>query len=249
MTDSRIMIMELRNDEFRVLFCSSDLIDSLQDLGVGSAEELETEFNSGRPGFVRFRDFLMGIRDTDCFHPFDYSAWNYYVRYRVKKIAEMQSRRAYQVEMLILSRGESEIIWEDSLPECTYYEFTDNMLTGNEEIDSEHREFFVLANEAVGLVNETDYVPEKACDLIRAIRKHSKKHFLNEETYMEQTKDPILERQKIQHAQFLQTISGIDETSLGREEYIQTVNLIVQWLYHHIIGTDGLIGRTNSRQN
>lgn len=79
MTDSRIMIMELRNDEFRVLFCSSDLIDSLQDLGVGSAEELETEFNSGRPGFVRFRDFLMGIRDTDCFHPFDYSAWNYYV--------------------------------------------------------------------------------------------------------------------------------------------------------------------------
>ena len=246
MSDSRLMSIELRDDAFRVLFCNGDLLNSLQELGVESVDDLEAEFNSGRPGFVRFRDFLTEIKDMDQFHLFDYSAWNYYVRYRVRKIAVMQNRQAYQVEMNILSRNESEIVWDDSLPECTYYEFTDDMLTGNEKIDGEHREIFVLANRAVGLVNDTEYVPEKACDLIHEIMEYMKRHFQDEEVYMEQTHDPILPRQKIQHAQFLQTTEGIGETALEKEEYIQMVNLIVQWLYRHIIGTDGMIGKSES---
>ena len=41
MSDSRLMIIELRDDAFRVLFCNGDLLNSLQELGVESVDDLD----------------------------------------------------------------------------------------------------------------------------------------------------------------------------------------------------------------
>lgn len=244
MTDEREMLLEQVGNRFHVLYVNKAEVDALKKRDIDSVEELEDIYNDlSRPASVHFRQFLDGIRDTRKVHQYDYTTWNCYFRCRIREIAVAENRRAYVIETQTLSRDDSSSAPEESLPESTYYEFTDNLLIGVEKIDEEHRRFFDHANQAIDLLRDSDYVPDRARQLIHEIKEHTSLHFRDEEAYMKQTADPVLPLQKIQHEQFLEAASSINEETLTRETYIESVNFIVQWLYRHIMGTDTMIGK------
>ncbi len=122
------------------------------------------------------------------------------------------------------------------------YQFTKDCETGIEQIDKEHAYFFELCNEAVAAVEKSVEVDDKAKELIGRIKNYTETHFAHEEAYMEQVNDPGLSLQKAEHQAFYEHAKAIDENTLTKDEYLKTIDYIIHWLFHHIIGSDILIG-------
>lgn len=128
------------------------------------------------------------------------------------------------------------------------YEFTKDCLTGITQIDEEHSQLFQMINEAHNLLeNHTDASAATAKNLIGALRKYAEKHFETEELYMARLNDPELPRQKKEHAAFAEKVNGIDLEHLDERKSPEVLNDLLmylsRWLYHHILGSDIIIGR------
>lgn len=130
------------------------------------------------------------------------------------------------------------------------YQFTEDCLTGIPQIDEEHKKLFQLVNETMGLLHD-----EKSQNKIQEVRKvlvelkeYTEVHFDNEELYMESIHDPELEQQKKEHREFRQKIAVWNLSDLGepkeqQEMLEELVKYLARWLYHHILGSDILIGK------
>lgn len=130
------------------------------------------------------------------------------------------------------------------------YQFTEDCLTGIPQIDEEHKKLFQLINETMGLLHD-----DKSEDKIQEVRKvlvelkeYTEVHFDNEESYMESIHDPELELQKKEHREFRQKIAVWNLSDLGepkeqQEMLEELVKFLARWLYHHILGSDILIGK------
>lgn len=135
------------------------------------------------------------------------------------------------------------------------YKFTEDCLTGIEEIDNEHRELFGIINGAMELLGEEAGTVASVKNLVLHLKKYAEQHFAHEEAYMEKISDPELERQKKEHAEFAEKINSVDLEGLteenGREALQDLVNYLAKWLYHHILGSDIMIGKMQpvSREN
>ena len=119
-----------------------------------------------------------------------------------------------------------------------YAEFTDDLITGNEMIDSQHKELIgrmnkllescELGNEKTIAVNTLDYLSE-----------YTDFHFSAEEKLQQEINYPGFEKHKAQHEIFKQTIKELEEM-LTEEEgpsnaFVQKVQEnIVKWFYTHI---------------
>ena len=67
------------------------------------------------------------------------------------------------------------------------YEMKPEFFTGIEMIDSEHRQLFDYANQIYELLH-AEFVPDKydnMIDILGKLREYAKKHFADEEAYME----------------------------------------------------------------
>ena len=127
------------------------------------------------------------------------------------------------------------------------YQFTEDCLTGILEIDEEHRQLFDIINEAFELTeNESASVSEVQC-LLRALKKYAEIHFDHEEEYMEKMNDPELPRQKKEHREFREKLERIPLDSLDEEDGKRIrkdmLEYLSRWLYHHILGSDIMIGK------
>lgn len=130
------------------------------------------------------------------------------------------------------------------------YQFTDDCRTGIEQIDEEHRTLFELLNEAYDLVTTVyggDYF-DQLKDMIRRLDNYAEQHFVNEEDYMVQIRDPELILQRAQHDFFRHKICEFSFTNIDEEEEQRRVlsDLVVflsKWLYRHILSSDILIGK------
>lgn len=127
------------------------------------------------------------------------------------------------------------------------YMFTDDCLTGIEVIDNEHRKLFAIINEAFELLEKPGMQAAGAKNLIMALKNYANTHFAHEEAYMAKIKDPELSRQRREHKSF---IAKIDEINLdilndekGKEVLEDTLKFLTRWLYHHILGSDIMIGK------
>lgn len=127
------------------------------------------------------------------------------------------------------------------------YMFTDDCLTGIEVIDNEHRKLFAIINEAFELLEKPGMQAAGAKNLIMALKSYAHTHFAHEEAYMAKIKDPELSRQRREHKSF---IAKIDEINLdilndekGKEVLEDTLKFLTRWLYHHILGSDIMIGK------
>ena len=76
------------------------------------------------------------------------------------------------------------------------YEFTQDCLTGIDQIDEEHRKLFSLINEAVELPKEAR-TPQTVKNILEHLSDYAVNHFAHEEAYMEAQNDPELPLQKV----------------------------------------------------
>ena len=131
------------------------------------------------------------------------------------------------------------------------YEFTEDCLTGNKQIDDEHRMLFQIINEAVALSSEKDadnVIIMKT--MLSKLRDYAATHFAHEEEYMEKTSDPELARQRMEHAAFVKKVdemcgADVDESN-AQEAVKDMLSYLVKWLYTHILSSDMMIGRLGS---
>lgn len=130
------------------------------------------------------------------------------------------------------------------------YQFTEDCMTGIEQIDEEHRYLFELINDAADLLHN-EIVSDKynqIKDLLEQLQEYADTHFEHEEAYMESTNDPELLLQKQQHAAFREKMNIMVVTSLEEDEQQEKaleelLEYLIRWLYRHILSSDIMIGK------
>ena len=130
------------------------------------------------------------------------------------------------------------------------FQFTDDCLIGIKELDDEHRRLFSLINQAMDILNHTDSNDRctQITHLLEELTQYADTHFAHEEAYMEQIRDPELIRQRMQHSLFrdkIRDFSFADIDDPGKQQQVVTdlLNFLAKWLYHHILGSDIMIGK------
>ncbi len=126
------------------------------------------------------------------------------------------------------------------------YQITKEYLTGIALIDEEHTRLFELAEEAYQLLHE-QFLHDKYDQLTRIFKEledYTKKHFKDEEDYMESIDYPALFIQKAQHNQFVAKLEEFVENGIeeNQDEKIQEIlTFLTDWLFNHILKMDKLI--------
>ena len=130
------------------------------------------------------------------------------------------------------------------------FEFTEDCLIGVEQIDKEHAYLFELINEGVELLRD-DYTGDRydaIKEILAKLENYAQEHFAHEEAYMEQIRDPELILQRTQHHFFREkirecTFQNINDEEDQRQMLEDLMKFLAKWLYHHILGSDFLIGK------
>lgn len=128
------------------------------------------------------------------------------------------------------------------------YEMKDEYLTGIERIDEEHRRLFEIAEEIYQL-HKQQFIPDKydhIKDVLEQLRDYTMMHFEHEEAYMESIQYKRMFTQKVQHDAFRKQIEEWDIESIDEnqdETITKILELVTDWLIHHILETDKQIGQ------
>lgn len=127
------------------------------------------------------------------------------------------------------------------------YKFTEDCMTGIAEIDEEHRQLFDMMNQAIQLLQEQEDITSETEGLIQSLLEYAAKHFSHEEDYMESIQDPELPRQKREHQAFREKMEEMSAAKTGatngKAVMQELMEYLSRWLYHHILGSDILIGK------
>lgn len=130
------------------------------------------------------------------------------------------------------------------------FEFTNDCILGVEQIDEEHRHLFDLMNQGMDILHNS-YISdwyEDIKELMAELEDYAEQHFEHEEAYMEKIRDPELILQRSQHMAFRDAIlnfslKDIDDVEDQKKVLEELMRYLAKWLYHHIIGSDILIGK------
>ncbi|MGN0342283.1 MAG: bacteriohemerythrin [Roseburia sp.] len=130
------------------------------------------------------------------------------------------------------------------------FQFTDDCVLGVEQIDEEHRHLFDLVNRGMDILHNsyTSDWYEDIKELLAELEDYAENHFTHEEAYMEKIRDPELILQRSQHMAFRDTIRNfslkdIDDNESQKKVLEDLMKYLAKWLYHHIIGSDIMIGK------
>ncbi len=127
------------------------------------------------------------------------------------------------------------------------FEMKDEYLTGIKVIDDEHRELFRIAEEAYETLSN-DFIADKFDNIfaiLNRLREYTKKHFADEEAYMESIHYKRMFTQKLEHAAFIKKLDGLDLEHVDEnqtETLVEVLEFLEDWLIHHILEKDKLIG-------
>jgi len=127
------------------------------------------------------------------------------------------------------------------------FEMKENYLTGIKMIDDEHRELFRITQEAYEVLQD-EFITDKfdqIVTLIEDLKDYTKKHFADEEAYMESIQYKRMFTQKIEHAAFVEKLEDIDFDQMDRNQtdtLLKLLEFLGDWLVHHILEKDKLIG-------
>ena len=130
------------------------------------------------------------------------------------------------------------------------FQFTDDCLIGIHALDDDHRYLFELINRVMELLKEepTDEQRTQINAILDKLTAYADHHFIKEEEYMEQIRDPELLKQRAQHDFFRQKVAEMQQT-YKNADFNQTqlltdlMNFLAKWLYRHILGSDIMIGK------
>ena len=128
------------------------------------------------------------------------------------------------------------------------YEMKDEYRTGIEMIDEEHTRLFEIADELYELF-QNEFIPDKydyIVQVLSELKDYAAKHFQDEEEYMESIQYKRLFTQKIQHNAFIEKMNSIELNDLDADQQktcLDLLEFINDWLVHHILENDLLIGK------
>ena len=127
------------------------------------------------------------------------------------------------------------------------YQFTEDCMTGITMVDEEHRQLFDTINQAVILTNSEENLSSEVKSLLLVLKQYTETHFKHEEEYMQEINDPELSRQKREHQEFIEKLEEFPLEKLdgfdGKQVLRELLDYLTRWLYHHILGSDIMIGR------
>ena len=128
------------------------------------------------------------------------------------------------------------------------YAFKDEYRTGIEVIDKEHERLFEIADKAYEtLIN--DFIPDKydyIIEIFNELKDYAATHFRHEEEYMASIRYKKLFTQKAEHGDFIEKIGeyGLNEIDENQKDVLfELLDFLGNWLVHHIIENDKLIGQ------
>lgn len=125
------------------------------------------------------------------------------------------------------------------------YQFTNDCRIGIPEIDNEHEHLFKLLNQTntALLVPDAD-VAAITSRLLNELYDYAMEHFAHEEAYMRSIDDPELNRQMAEHEAFRNKVTAaLTDGDLTLDTAKELLSFLAKWLYHHILGSDILIGQ------
>lgn len=124
-------------------------------------------------------------------------------------------------------------------------EWTESLSVGVDLIDKQHKTWFEKANQLFDAGKNgkaKDYISE----MLQFLDEYTKKHFHDEEQYMQQIHYPEYEVQKKLHTNFIAELAKLKkdfEASGGNIIVIINANqMVVNWLVNHISTQDKKIG-------
>lgn len=125
------------------------------------------------------------------------------------------------------------------------YQFTTDCLIGIPEIDAEHEHLFDLLNQTnAALCAQDADVVAIISRLLNELYQYAMEHFAHEEAYMRSIDDPELNRQMAEHEAFRNKVTAyMDSLELTMDTAKELLTFLAKWLYHHILGSDTLIGQ------
>lgn len=123
-----------------------------------------------------------------------------------------------------------------------FAEFDESLITGNEMIDSQHKELIARINKLLSKC-ETSEDQFAAINMLDYLSEYVDYHFSEEEKFQEEIHYPGLEEHKKKHEEFKKTVSDLREMLEDEEgptaSFVALVQeKVVEWLYGHIKGFD-----------
>lgn len=130
------------------------------------------------------------------------------------------------------------------------YEMKKEYFTGIQLIDEEHAQLFDYANQIYALLKD-DFIADKydnIRDVLEKLMNYAKKHFADEEAYMESIQYKRIFTQKMQHQAFVNELEKYDLEEIdqmeNQEEIIsKMLGFVTDWLVEHILHLDTQIGK------
>lgn len=122
-------------------------------------------------------------------------------------------------------------------------EFLDEYRTGIQFIDEEHKELFRITGRANKCLHE-DFTYDgydEILGILQELRDYTKRHFKDEEDYMERIHYDGLAAQKRAHISFIDRVENIDLDAVDGDPKVYLESLIeflLGWLINHILYTD-----------
>ena len=117
-------------------------------------------------------------------------------------------------------------------------EFDDNLITGNETIDAQHKELITRISAFVSACEEGDS-KVKAIKMLDYLDEYTQFHFNDEEKLQESVNYPELAKHHEKHEEFKSTIQTLyeflDEHEGPNDRFTELVKeKVVEWLFNHI---------------
>ena len=126
-----------------------------------------------------------------------------------------------------------------------YAVFKNNLLTGNELIDAQHKELISRINKLISAC-EDGACQLEAIRMLDFLSDYTDFHFREEEVLQEEAGYPGLEEHKKQHDEFRTAVNELHEMLVEEEgpsdRFVKAVqDNVAEWFYRHIKGFDSSV--------
>ncbi len=124
-------------------------------------------------------------------------------------------------------------------------EWTQDLATGSNEIDTQHKELFKRINALLEACKKGKGKSEVG-KIVQFLDDYVMTHFAEEEKYMQKYDYPKYMAHKAQHLEFIENFSElkrqIEKEGAGLQLVVKTNHMVVQWLVNHISKVDRALG-------
>ena len=131
------------------------------------------------------------------------------------------------------------------------YDWKEEYCIGNEKIDSQHHELFTICNRIEKIFSDSDAQKNKRAVVegIKYLKEYTLQHFENEEELQRSIGYEEYEQHKSVHEYFRKQIlvyeQKLDENQYSYKSVYAFLEMVKNWLVHHILGMDQNITHVN----